>query len=215
MLIKTGSKLVMIGDSITDCGRQRPIGEGYKGELGEGYVSLVHALIDATYPEREIRTINMGISGNTSDDLKARWKTDLMALKPDWVSILIGINDIWRKVDHPAQYELHIPVEDYKANVDYMVADAKAAGINVVLMTPFMMENNENDFMRQQAEVYGQICKEIAQKHEVIFVDLQAEFNNFLAFNYSAVLSGDRVHPNRVGHMIIAKAFLNAVQIKW
>lgn len=215
MKIETNSKLVMIGDSITDCGRVRPIGEGYKGELGDGYVSLVHALIDATYPEREIRTVNMGIDGNTSDDLKLRWQTDLIALQPNWVSILIGINDIWRKLDHPAQHELHIPVEQYRVNLDGMVGDAKSAGINLVIMSPFLMENNKNDFMRQQVELYGLVCKEIAKKHDVIFIDLQAEFDKFLDFNYSSVLSGDRVHPNRVGHMIIAKAFLKVIEIKW
>ena len=215
MKIETNSKLVMIGDSITDCGRNRPIGEGYNGELGEGYPSLVHAFIDATYPDRQIRTVNMGIGGDSSDDLRARWNTDLMALKPDWISILIGVNDIWRKLKNPAKHEVHSTVEQYRANIDYMVADAKSAGIKVVLMTPFLMENNKNDLMRQEVEVYGRVCKEVAEKHHIIFVDLQAEFNKFLAFKYSSVLSGDRVHPNRLGHMIIAKAFLNAIEFQW
>ena len=211
MKIQAKSKLVMIGDSITDCGRQRPIGEGYDGELGTGYVSLVHGLIEATYPQRQIGIMNMGISGNTSRDLEARWSPDLMDLKPDWVSIHIGINDIWRKLDHPEDLDNYIPTEDYQAAMGRMVGEAKAAGIKVVLMTPFLMENNKKDPMRQEVLVYGKICKEIAQKHQVIFVDLQAAFDQFLDVNPASLLSGDRVHPNLVGHAIIAKAFLKAI----
>src|SRR5690349_1984671 len=96
MIIQPDSKLVMIGDSITDCGRARPVGEGPYEGLGAGYVALVDGLINAASPELRIRVVNMGISGNTVRDLKARWKSDVLDLEPDWLSVMIGINDVWR-----------------------------------------------------------------------------------------------------------------------
>jgi lysophospholipase L1-like esterase len=78
-----GQKLLMIGDSITDCGRAQPIGEGPSEELGRGYVNFVSALLGATYPDRRIRIINAGTSGNTVRNLDARWQRDVLDLKPD------------------------------------------------------------------------------------------------------------------------------------
>ena len=83
-------------------GRARPIGEGRADDaLGRGYVMMVDALLGAVYPERMIRVINMGVSGNTTRDLKARWQRDVLDLKPDWLSIMIGANDVWRQYDSP------------------------------------------------------------------------------------------------------------------
>jgi lysophospholipase L1-like esterase len=103
MKIEPGSKLVMIGDSITDAERARPVGEGLFSAQGRGYVSMVDALLGAVYPRHAIRVVNMGVSGNTVRDLKARWQTDVLDLKPDWLSILIGDNDVWRQFDTPWQ----------------------------------------------------------------------------------------------------------------
>ena len=86
MVIGNGETLLMIGDSVTDCDRARPVGEG-DGNMGNGYPRNVQALLDMKYPERHIRVLNMGIGGNTSRDLKERWQTDVLDLKPDWVTI--------------------------------------------------------------------------------------------------------------------------------
>ena len=83
MKLQPNSKLVMIGDSITDCERARPVGEGLFEVLGKGYVSFVDGLLTAHYPEHRIRVVNMGISGNTVHDLQSRWQMDILDLKPD------------------------------------------------------------------------------------------------------------------------------------
>jgi len=102
MKIENGSKLLFIGDSITDCGRARPVGEGlHWNNLGNGYVSIVQAQILTKHPESRIIVINMGVGGDTVRHLKARWQTDVLDLKPDWLSIMIGINDVWRQFDNP------------------------------------------------------------------------------------------------------------------
>jgi lysophospholipase L1-like esterase len=95
----------MISDSITDCGHGLPVGESVKDNLGNGYVNMINALLTAKYPAQGIRVLNTGISGNTVLDLQGRWEQDVLALKPDWLSVMIGINDVWRQFDrtHPGQ----------------------------------------------------------------------------------------------------------------
>ena len=122
MKLAPHSKLVFIGDSITDCERVRPVGEGLFGALGKGYVSIVEGLLYAIHPEAAIRTVNMGTSGNTVLDLKARWQTDVIALKPDWLVIMIGVNDVWRQFDLPRQTEIHVSPEVYAQTLDELVA---------------------------------------------------------------------------------------------
>ena len=78
MIIHPNCKLVMIGDSITDCGRGHPFGEASFDTLGNGYVSLVNGLITATDPALRLRVVNMGVSGNTVRELKARWQSDVL-----------------------------------------------------------------------------------------------------------------------------------------
>ena len=117
MLIEAGSKLVMIGDSITDCDRSRPVGEGLFGAEGKGYVGLVKGLLGAIYPDKKIRVVNMGLSGNTVRDLDKRWQSDVVDLKPDWLSIMIGINDVWRQFNSAPNPD-QVGLERYESTCD-------------------------------------------------------------------------------------------------
>ena len=215
MLIANNSKLLMIGDSITDAGRARPSGEGLFDAIGKGYVGNVDALLGAVYPGHGIRIINMGTSGNTARDLKARWQTDVLDFKPDWLSIMIGTNDVWRQFDIPRQKETHVYPEEYEQTLDELATRTKPSLKGLILMTPFYIEANRNDAMRAQMDRYGAIVKKLAAKHEAVCVDTQAAFDTALEHYYAATLAWDRVHPNQIGTMIIARAFLNAVGFKW
>jgi lysophospholipase L1-like esterase len=211
MQIQPHSKLVMIGDSITDCGRARPIGEGLFDALGKGYVSNVDALIGAVYPERGIRVVNVGTSGHTVKDLAARWQTDVMELKPDWLSVLIGINDVWRQFDLPRQAETHVVAEEYEATYRKLLAKSVGKIANIVLITPYYIEPNPADAMRARMDQYGAIVKKLSREFKTGFVDTQAAFDAAMKHYYPATLAWDRVHPNQTGHMILALAFLKAV----
>lgn len=211
MLLEPKSKLVMIGDSITDCERAKPVGEGLFGALGKGYVSLVDALLTAAYPEHGIRVVNMGLSGNTVRDLKGRWKTDVLDLNPDWLSIMIGTNDVWRQYDLPNQTQTHVYIEEYEATLEELVQLARPRLQGLVLMTPFYIEPNANDSMRSTMDRYGEVVKRLALKYDARFVDTQAAFNRVLDHIYPATLAWDRVHPNMAGHALIARGFLQAV----
>ncbi len=215
MKIAKGSKLVMIGDSVTDASRVKPAGEGLFEAIGRGYVCYVDALLSARYPDYGIRVVNMGNSGNTVRDLKARWQTDVFNQKPNWLSIMIGINDVWRQFDVPRQKEAHVGPEEYEQTQDELLAQTKPTVPNIVLMTPYFIEPNPNDEMRKQMDRYGAIVKRLAAKHQTLFVDTQAAFNEVLGSVYSGSISWDRVHPNHIGHMALARAFLKTVEFEW
>lgn len=215
MKIKDHQKLVMIGDSVTDAGRARPIAEGLFDPLGTGYPRVVNQLLNAVYPERHIHVVNVGISGNTSRDLKERWQTDVFDLKPDWLSIMIGVNDVWRQFDSPTMPQLHILPEEYEANLRWMIEHTRDSVKGIVLMTPYYMEPNQKDAMRARMDEYGAICRTLAQEYDLIFVDTQKMFDDLLKHNHSSFIAWDRIHPNSIGHAALAKAFLDAINFEW
>jgi lysophospholipase L1-like esterase len=215
LAIKPGQKLLMIGDSVTDCERARPVGEGLFGALGKGYVQYVDGLLSTAYPGHHIRVLNLGTSGNTVVDLKQRWQTDVLAHKPDWVSIMIGINDVWRQFDLPRQRELHVLPAVYAKTLEQLVIQTKPKVAGLVLMTPFYIEPNPADAMRERMDEYGEIVRQIATKHRLRLVDTQAAFNRLLEHIYPAAIAWDRVHPNHIGHQVLARAFLEAVGYEW
>ncbi|HEU5101798.1 MAG TPA: SGNH/GDSL hydrolase family protein [Roseiflexaceae bacterium] len=213
--IHPNSKLVMIGDSITDCERARPVGEGLFEALGKGYVNLVHSLLSAATPERRVRVVNMGTGGNTVRDLAARWQTDVLDLQPDWLSIMIGINDVWRQFDSPLQTEIHVPIGEYTETLTRLVASTRPRLKGLVLMTPYFIEPNRADPMRAQMDRYGAVVREVAAGHDAVFVDTQAAFDGVLEHMHPMTLAWDRVHPTLAGHMVLARAFLSAVGFEW
>lgn len=200
----------MIGDSITDCGRERPIADTKCGLLGDGYVSLINAFLNSTYPEQRIRIINMGISGNTVRDLDVRWQTDVLDLKPDWLSIMIGINDVWRQFDAWLQTERHVPIDEFAATLERLVRTTRPLLKGLILMTPYFIEPKTSDPMRAMMDQYGNVVRNLAGKYQAIFVDTQAAMDKVLEILPPMSLAQDRVHPNLIGHMILARAFLKA-----
>jgi lysophospholipase L1-like esterase len=213
--LQPNDKLVMIGDSITDCGRAKPVGEGRGDALGKGYVALVDAMLGAVYPSLQLRVVNMGLSGNTVRNLKERWETDVLDLKPDWLSIMIGINDVWRQFDMPTMPERHVYIDEYESTLRELVERTKPSLKGLVLMTPFYIEPNKEDPMRAAMDRYGKVVEKIASETGALFVDTQRAFDQVMEHYYPATLAWDRVHPSLTGHMVIARAFLDAIGFSW
>ena len=212
MKIEVGSRLLMVGDSITDCGRKRPVGEGFKDNaLGVGYVALVAATLGAVQPEARIHVINMGMSGNTARHMKSRWNTDVLAKNPDWLSIMIGINDVWRQFDTPHEKAAHVNPDEYKATLEELVVSTSPKVKGLVLMTPYLIEPSREDPMRTSMDKYGGYVREIAARHKTLFVDTQAAFDRLLTTVAPTELAEDRIHPNLIGHMVLARAFLRGI----
>lgn len=218
MKIADNSKVIFIGDSISDFERTRPYGEGqgHFGHIGKSYVGIVDGLIKASYPNAHIRIINMGTSGNTTRDLKDRWQTDVMDLKPDWVSILIGINDVWRHFDTPLITEYQVGIEEYRANlVELIEQTLPILKGGLILITPYFMETNQADPMRVMMDAYGAVVKELAEKYNAVFVDLQAAFDRYFTYNHPMSVNWDYIHPDVAGHVIIAKEILKQLDYEW
>ncbi len=212
MKIAPGSRLLFIGDSVTDCDRARPVGAGSHGALGHGYVAEIDSALGASVPAPAIQVANMGISGNTVRNLAERWETDVMGLRPDWLSVMIGINDVWRQFDArtAAAAEAVMP-EEFELTYDRLIARVRPGLKGLVLMSPFYVQDLRSDPMRARVDEYGAIVSELSRKHGAIFVDAQAAIDAALERAYYSIIAGDRVHPTPEGHRILARAFLGAV----
>ncbi|MCL2813063.1 MAG: SGNH/GDSL hydrolase family protein [Oscillospiraceae bacterium] len=207
MLFEKNSVLLMIGDSITDCGRGRPVGEG--DNLGAGYVNFIGALLGAKFPRENITVKNTGISGDTVKNLDARWQADVLDLAPDYLSILIGVNDVWRRFDSPDNPELAVGLAEYDDLYRGITAKAKKNVKKIILMTPFLAEQDKTETMMALLSEYIEAVKKIAAENNFLLVDLQAEFDRYMAWGTAPkALASDRVHPSQLGSVVIAKAFL-------
>jgi len=211
MILQKNDRLVMIGDSITDCGRGRPAGEGLFDPYGNGYVNMVKAYLDAHYPECPIRIINRGDSGNTVRELASRWQEDVLDLKPNWLSIMIGINDVWRQFDSPRMTEIHVGIEEYESTLEKLITSALSGLKGLILVTPYFIEPKRDDPMRARMDAYGAVVKALAEKYDAVLVDTQAGFDRMLEHMHPMAIAWDRVHPNSSGHGLIAKCFLEAI----
>ena len=210
-----GSRWVVIGDSITDTGRARPVGES-PGGLGTGYVLTLDALLGAWYPARRIRLFNVGTSGHTVRDLAARWQTDVIDLKPDWLSVMIGDNDVWLQFDRVTQPEKSVLPAEYEQTYDALLArTVPLLKGGLILITPFFLEARTNDPMRARMDEYGAIVKKLAARHKAILVDSQAAFDAVLKDLPSAMINWDRVHLNHIGAAVLARAVLSALDFEW
>jgi lysophospholipase L1-like esterase len=214
MIFEKNDKLVMIGDSITDCGRNKPVGEGLFDPYGNGYVNMIKAFLDASYPDKPIRIVNKGISGFTVRNLKEKWQENVHDQKPDWLSIMIGINDVWRHFDSFKMTENLVHIEEYEKTLDELIQSSLPNIKGLILITPYYIDNNPEDPMRKMMNAYGEKVKSLAKKHNAILVDTQAGFDKLLEHMHPMALAWDRIHPNSSGHALLAKCFLEAINFE-
>ncbi len=204
-LLEAGQTVLFQGDSITDAGRSRE----NNAELGRGYPNLVAAWFGMLYPERRVRFLNRGISGNRAKDLQARWQADCIDLKPDWVSILIGINDTWRR------YDRNDPTSaaDYAAAYREILRRARdEARARLIVLEPFVLPHPEDrKAWREDLDPKISVARELAREFNAIYIPLDGLFAAAAARREPAFWAADGVHPSQVGHAFIAHAWLQAV----
>lgn len=217
MKIEANQKLLFIGDSITSAARNFECGgEGLSDDAyGSGYVRMIKSVLDAFYPERHIRVINQGVGGNTVRDLEARWDVDVLQHKPDWLSVMIGINDVWRQFDNPLRPELHVSLDVYSDTYRRLLEQTRPALKGLVIASPYFIERNLQDAMRSRMDEYRAVSKQLADEFDAIYVDAQEAFDAYLEHYHPNQLCWDRIHPSATGHMLIARAWLNALDFQW
>lgn len=208
MIFENNDRIVFAGDSVTDMGSAQPIGEGLFDNVGRSYVRVVENMLCSAYPELNFRITNAGISGHTSRDLLARFDRDVVNLKPDWVSICIGINDVWRQFDSPAIPEDQVMPDEYKKNMIAMLEKIKGKVKGIFILSPYYMEPNREDMMRKRMDEYVAICRDLAKEYGCTFVDFQALYEKYCTVKHSSFIAWDRVHPNQIGATLMATEFL-------
>lgn len=194
-------RVLFQGDSVTDCGRSR----SDDMSLGEGYVGMVAASFAAQYPQQQMQFLNRGVSGNRARDLQARWEDDCLALQPDWVSILIGINDTWRR------YDRHDPtsVEAFTAAYRAMLEATIARGIRVILCEPFLLPvSPKQRAWREDLDPKIGAIRQLAQEYRAWLVPLDSLFARAATQRRPDFWAPDGVHPSPAGHALIAQAWV-------
>jgi acyl-CoA thioesterase I len=200
--IKPNARVLFIGDSITDAGRDRsdPL------SLGDGYA----AVVARTYSSSGVRFLNRGISGNRVRDLKARWQVDCLDLAPDLLSIMIGVNDTWRRYDRDDPTS----AEAFEADLKTILAQVRTAlpATRLVVLEPFLLPVSEAQAawredldpklaaVRRQADAFG-----------ATLVPLDVVLTEAALKTGPAALAHDGVHPTPEGHTLIAQTWLSVV----
>lgn len=201
MKMKSGHKLLLIGDSITDAGRT-----GQSAPFGEGYVALLRALMMARRPDLKLKFVNQGIGGKTIRNLASRWETDVVAEKPDHLCVMIGINDIWRNFAETERTPFHVPLAEFRETYEALLRRSRDAGIEqIYLCGCFFVEPNREEPMRRMCDEYNTVVAELAARHWLTFVDMQRVFDRLAQDQHPMTIAVDRVHPQPHGHMAMAE----------
>ena len=208
--VKPGQTIVFIGDSITDAGRNDP---AYQ-PLGYGYVHFVCNLLLAKYPELNLNLINTGIGGNTIRDLKGRWEKDCINHRPDILSVLIGINDLWRQHCEPPRLTEAVFVEEFQQTYEQLLSVAREkCRCQLILMAPFMFCNDSRNQMFIELQAYIKVVRSLAEKFDEILVPLQKRIDEKIIQVAPEKWSADSVHPYLWAHAWIAKRWLQAANL--
>src|SRR5690606_39208827 len=170
MLLKQDDIVLFQGDSVTDVGRIYD----EKDDLGKGYPLLISSLFAALYPTMDVKFINRGISGNRTVDLRERWKEDCIDVKPTVVSILIGINDCWRRYDSNDPTALDDFIENYRAILDRTRAELDA---RIILCEPFVLPTPpDRRRWREDLDPKIQAVRDLAREYNALLIPLDGIF---------------------------------------
>ena len=196
------------GDSITDASRTKD-----DTNMGRGYAALVTAALGYEYPG-EYEFINRGINGNRVTDLYARIKRDIINLRPDVMSILIGVNDVWHEYDFGGGNG--VDAEKYYRIYSMLIEEVKEAmpDTKIMIMEPFVLKGsatNPNwDVFYTEVRKRADRAREIARKYGLAFVSLQAQFEEATKKAPEDHWLKDGVHPTLAGHELIKKEWIKA-----
>lgn len=206
--LKPDQTILFIGDSITDAGR----GTRAYRPFGFGYVHFTANYLLAKYPELNIRIINTGIGGNTIRDLKNRWDKDCLSYRPDILSVMIGINDLWRT--HSNQINTSAGVEEYEITYQQLLSRLEEQGrCQLVLMEPFMFCGDADNPMLEDLRAYIDAVHRTAERFDAVLVPLQQAIDERIKQVTSDKWSDDMVHPFTWAHCWISQRWIEATKV--
>lgn len=209
-------KILFQGDSITDCGRSREV----LTDVGNGYPYLVRAHYGLERPG-QFEIMNRGISGNRSVDVYARIKADIINLKPDYLSILMGVNDVW----HELAIGNGVATPKFEKIYTMLIEEVleELPDVKLMILEPYALpgaategtlEDGRDKYtvFRKETEEKAAACRRVAEKFGIPFVPLQAKLDEMQVSYGTESVSGDGVHPNVTGHLLIARAWMEAFE---
>ena len=204
MLFEKGQTILFQGDSITDCGRIKED----PADLGQGYAMMVAAQLNASYPELELEFFNRGIGGNCAHDLAGRWQEDCLDLKPDWVSILVGINDAAMRLRSQEPDNAAV----YAQNIKEICQKTVASGARLIIIEPFYLlelDKRQPDLGDPVWEILH--LRDVAYQFASLYIPMGGIFQAAALKQPYAYWAADSVHPTRAGHALMAKSFIEAI----
>lgn len=205
-LIEEGATVLFQGDSITDCKRDRESGD----DLGRGYPMLIASRFSALWPELNVRFLNRGVGGNRVSNLLGRWQADAIDLKPDWISILIGINNTWRRYDRDDPTPLETFEGEYRELLERTRRETSA---RLILMEPFVLPvPDDRRAWREDLDPKIHVVREVAREFGARLIPMDGLFAEAASRRPPEFWAPDGVHPSPAGHALIADAWLRAVR---
>ncbi len=193
------------GDSVTDAGRG--LAKDFNHDLGLGYPFLISARLRCDHPEKNYVILNRGISGHRSVDLYARWKIDTINLKPDLLSILIGVNDTW----HEFACKNGVEVPRYEQFLRMLIEWTKKdlPETKIVLIEPFVLNFGAvADAWLPEMKERGEVVRKLAAEYGLTFIPMQSIFNEALKKAPAEFWLKDGVHPTTEGFQLMADAWI-------
>lgn len=192
--ILTKKTLILFqGDSITDCGRSWDDPEN----LGDGYVRLLSTMLPDKYPKHEFKFINRGVSGEKVRDLVSRWDVDCISFQPDWLSILVGINDTL--ITPITEFE-----EEYQALLKRTTNELDS---RIIICEPFLISGDNNAY-REDLNPKIEVIRKLAKEYNTDLVPLDKIFHEACSLKSPEYWAPDGVHPSPEGHTLIAISWI-------
>lgn len=206
-------KILFQGDSITDCGRGVSGGCGYEEHLlGPGYPGLLKSRMICDFPNLGLDFVNRGISGNRIVDLYARWKADCINLKPDILSILIGVNDSWHELgENPNGVEVERAERIYRELLAWTRKELPSC--RFVILEPFVAPDyGVGPSLRDEVYARAKYTRKLADEFGAVFIPCQSILDEAIKRGPVDMFSRDGVHPTPAGHQLIADAWYAAAR---
>ena len=199
------------GDSITDTGRNRDPEVAANSGLGIGYALMTAATLLANEPEKDWKIYNRGISGNRVVDLYARWKIDALNIKPDILSILIGVNDTWHEKAKNNGVEVPRYDKFYRMLLDWTREELPET--KLVLIEPFVLVTGAvtEDWV-DEINARREVVKKIAEDYGAVFIPAQSLFDEAAKLAPAEYWLVDGVHPSAAGHKLLTDAWVKATE---
>jgi lysophospholipase L1-like esterase len=209
---KTDLTILFQGDSITDGNRTRD--NDWNHIMGHGYQYIISSKLWFEQPDHHFHFLNRGVSGHKVPDLAARWQADTIDLKPDVLSILVGVNDANEAVKDNTTFSEESYKEGYRGLLDRTILINPK--VRFVICEPFLLPVGavKTNWQRWSTEVNLRqvVAKDMAKEFDAIFVPFQSAFNNALKRAPAEYWIWDGIHPMPGGHELMAREWLKAVK---